>query len=68
MSGYTQAFDLLTGEQDYVVDSTRRVFDLLDQAGVHVIMRTPEDLAHEIPENRMKRLYRRPLRWLNAID
>jgi predicted esterase len=59
---------LLTGEQDYVVDSTRRVFDLLDQAGVHVIMRTPEDLAHEIPENRMKRLYRRPLRWLNAID
>jgi predicted esterase len=59
---------LLTGEQDYVVDSTRRVFDLLDQAGVHVIMRTPEDLAHEIPEDRMKRLYRRPLRWLNAID
>jgi predicted esterase len=59
---------LLTGEQDEVVDSTRRVFDLLDQAGVHVIMRTPEDLAHEIPENRMRRLYRRPLRWLNAID
>jgi hypothetical protein len=31
-------------------------------------MKTPEDLAHEIPENRMKMLYRRPLRWLNAID
>lgn len=59
---------LLTGEQDYVVDSTRRVFDLLDQAGVHVIMRTPEELAHEIPEDRMRLLYRRPLRWLNAID
>jgi predicted esterase len=59
---------LLTGEQDYVVDSTRRVFDLLDQAGVHVIMRTPEELAHEIPEDRMRLLYRRPLRWLNAVD
>jgi predicted esterase len=59
---------LLTGEQDGVVDATRRVFDILDQAGVHVIMRTPEDLAHEIPEDRMRRLYRRPLRWLNSID
>jgi predicted esterase len=59
---------LLTGEQDAVVDCTRRVFDILDQAGVHVIMRTPEDLAHEIPENRMRLLYRRPLRWLNSIQ
>jgi predicted esterase len=59
---------LLTGEQDEIVDSTRRVFDILDQAGVHVILRTPEDLAHEIPEDRMRLLYRRPLRWLNAID
>jgi len=58
---------LLTGEKDQVVDSTRRVFDLLDQAGVHVIMRTPEDLSHEIPEDRMRTLYRRPLRWLNSI-
>lgn len=58
---------LLTGEQDGVVDNTRRVFDILDQAGVHVIMRTPEDLAHEIPEDRMRRLYIRPLRWLNDI-
>jgi predicted esterase len=59
---------LLTGEQDAVVDCTRRVFDILDQAGVHVIMRTPEDLAHEIPENRMRKLYRRPLSWLNSIQ
>jgi predicted esterase len=59
---------LLTGEQDYVVDSTRRVFELLDQAGVHVILRTPDELAHEIPEDRMRLLYRRPLRWLNAVD
>jgi predicted esterase len=58
---------LLTGEQDGVVDNTRRVFDILDQAGVHVIMRTPEWLAHEIPEDRMRRLYNRPLRWLNDI-
>jgi predicted esterase len=59
---------LLTGEQDAVVDCTRRVFDILDQAGVHVIMRTPEDLAHEIPQSRMRMLYRRPLRWLNSIQ
>ncbi|HEX9295037.1 MAG TPA: alpha/beta hydrolase-fold protein [Polyangiaceae bacterium] len=59
---------LLTGERDEVVGQTRRVFDLLDQAGVHVILRTPEDLAHEIPEDRMRTLYRRPLRWLNAIE
>jgi predicted esterase len=59
---------LLTGERDEVVDSTRRVFDILDEAGVHVIMRTPEDLSHEIPEDRMRTLYRRPLRWLNSID
>lgn len=58
---------LITGEQDEVLDNTRRVFDLLDQAGVHVLIRTPDDLGHEIPEDRMRRLYRRPLRWLNAV-
>ena len=58
---------LLTGEQDGVVDNTRRVFDILDQAGVHVIMRTPEWLSHETPVDRMRRLYIRPLRWLNDI-
>jgi predicted esterase len=58
---------LLTGEQDGVIDNTRRVFDMLDQAGVHVIMRTPEWLAHETPVDRMRRLYIRPLRWLNDI-
>jgi predicted esterase len=58
---------LLTGEQDGVVDNTRRVFDILDQAGVHVIMRTPDWLAHETPVDRMRRLYVRPLRWLNDI-
>jgi predicted esterase len=59
---------LLTGEHDEVVGSTRRVFQLLDDAGVHVMMRIPEDLAHEIPEDRMRTLYRRPLRWLNGVD
>jgi predicted esterase len=59
---------LLTGERDEVVGSTRRVFQLLDDAGVHVMMRIPEDLAHEIPEDRMRTLYRRPLRWLNSVD
>lgn len=58
---------LLTGAQDEVVNSTRRVFDLLDDAGVHVILRTPNDLGHEVPETRMRELYRRPLRWLAAV-
>ena len=59
---------LLTGEHDEVVGCTRRVFQLLDDAGVHVMMKIPEDLAHEIPEDRMRTLYRRPLRWLNSTD
>jgi len=57
---------LLTGERDEVYNSTRRVFQLLDDAGVHVIMRIQLDLAHEIPEDRMRSLSRRPLRWLNT--
>jgi predicted esterase len=59
---------LLTGEHDEVVGETRRVFHLLDDAGVHVMLRIPEGLAHEIPEDRMRTLYRRPLRWLNAAN
>jgi predicted esterase len=58
---------LLTGDRDEAVDATRRVFDLLDEAGVHVLMRTPEGLAHEVPADKMRLLYRRPLRWLNAV-
>jgi predicted esterase len=58
---------LLTGQRDAVIEPTQKVFDLLDQAGVHVLMRTPEDLGHEVPGDRMRALYRRPLRWLNAV-
>jgi predicted esterase len=57
---------LLTGAQDEIVASSRKVFDLLDDAGVHVKMRTPPDLGHQIPEDRMRVLYRRALRWLNT--
>lgn len=55
---------LLTGGQDGVVDNSRRVFDTLDAARVHVILRTPDDLGHEVPEERMRELYHRPLKWL----
>lgn len=55
---------LLTGAQDEIVDSSRRVFDLLDRARVHVRLRVVDGLGHEIPEDRMVELYRRPLRWL----
>lgn len=57
---------LLTGERDVVVENTRRVFDVLDDAGVRVIVRTPADLGHEVPGDRMRELYERPLRWLAA--
>ncbi len=56
---------LMTGKLDGVAGATERVFHLLDEAGVHVMMRTPEDLGHEIPEARMRQLYVRPLQWLN---
>jgi predicted esterase len=56
---------LMTGGRDEVIGATRRVFDLLDEAGVHVIMRTPEELMHEVPADHMRHLYRRPLRWLS---
>ncbi len=55
---------LLTGSQDEVVDATRRVFDSLDRTGVHVMLRTPDDLGHDVPEARMRELYDRPLAWL----
>ena len=58
---------LLTGERDEVVEASRRVFDTLDATRVHVVLRTPDDLGHEVPERRMRELYDRPLRWLLGL-
>lgn len=57
---------LLTGEKDGVVENTRRVFGSIDKESVKVRMWTPEDIGHEVPEDRMRTFYRRPLRWLAA--
>jgi len=56
---------LMTGQLDNALGATERVFDILDAAGVHVMLRTPDDLGHEIPADRMRVLYQRPLTWLS---
>lgn len=55
---------LLTGEKDMVVDSTRRVHEHLLREQVKVRIWTPEDIGHEVPPDRMRTFYRKPLRWL----
>ncbi len=57
---------LLTGEKDMVVEPTRRVGKQLKDQGVRVMLSTPDDIGHEVPSDRMKQLYRRPLLWLTS--
>ncbi|MCC6646537.1 MAG: hypothetical protein IT374_13310 [Polyangiaceae bacterium] len=55
---------LLTGEKDGVVDNTRRVFASLEKERVKARIWTPDDIGHEVPEDRMRTFYRKPLLWL----
>jgi predicted esterase len=55
---------LLTGEKDMVVENTRRVHEHLLREQVKVRIWTPEDIGHEVPPDRMRTFYRKPLRWL----
>ena len=55
---------LLTGEKDMVVENTRRVHVHLLREQVKVRIWTPEDIGHEVPPDRMRTFYRKPLRWL----
>ncbi len=55
---------LLTGAKDMIVDSTRRVFQSIEDAHVHVRMWIPEDIGHEVPPDRMRLFYHKPLLWL----
>lgn len=55
---------LLTGEKDMVVDNTRRVFASLEKESVKARIWTPDDIGHEVPEDRMRTFYRKPLLWL----
>ncbi|MFO0658360.1 MAG: hypothetical protein U0165_00800 [Polyangiaceae bacterium] len=56
---------LLTGGLDMVAPNTKRVKGWVDEEKVKVKMWLPEDIGHEVPGDRMKEFYRRPLRWLN---
>jgi predicted esterase len=55
---------LFTGENDQVVENTRRVEEMLKDARIRVRMRIVPGLGHEVPADRMITNYRRPLRWL----
>jgi predicted esterase len=55
---------LLTGEKDGVVDNTRRVHETIERESIKVRIWTPEDIGHEVPGDRMRTFYRKPLRWL----
>lgn len=58
---------LLTGEKDGVVDNTRRVNESLEEEKVSVRLWTPNDIGHEVPADRMRTFYRKPLRWLMGL-
>lgn len=55
---------LLTGEKDGVVENTRRVYESIDREAVPVRIWTPNDIGHEVPADRMRTFYRKPLLWL----
>jgi predicted esterase len=57
---------LLTGENDQVVENTRRAGDMLKEAHIRVRVKIAPGLGHEVPADRMITNYRRPLRWLAA--
>lgn len=55
---------LLTGEKDEVVENTRRVHETIEREDVTVRIWTPAEIGHEVPADRMRTFYRKPLRWL----
>ncbi len=58
---------LLTGEKDQVVENTRRVHEQIEKEHVTVRIWTPADIGHEVPADRMRTFYRKPLRWLLGL-
>jgi predicted esterase len=57
---------LLTGETDEVAPNTLRVADILKDAKVTHKVRIAPGIGHEVPGERMRSMYRRPLAWLLA--
>ncbi len=61
-----RAVYLLTGESDEVAPNTQRVGDLLKDEKVQVKVKIAPGMGHEVPGERMRSTYRRPLAWLLA--
>ncbi|HSQ62536.1 MAG TPA: hypothetical protein VLM85_04955 [Polyangiaceae bacterium] len=61
-----RAVYLLTGESDEVAPNTQRVGELLKDEKVHVKVKIAPGMGHEVPAERMRSTYRRPLAWLLA--
>ncbi|HXN33105.1 MAG TPA: hypothetical protein VN894_14640 [Polyangiaceae bacterium] len=57
---------LFTGEDDQVVENTKRAGEMLKEAHIRVKVKIVPGLGHEVPADRMITNYRRPLRWLLA--
>jgi predicted esterase len=57
---------LLTGESDEVAPNTLRVADMLKDAKVQHRVHIAPGMGHEVPADRMRSTYRRPLAWLLA--
>jgi predicted esterase len=57
---------LFTGENDGVVENTRRAGEMLKTAHIRVKVKIAPGIGHEVPSDAMITNYRRPLRWLVA--
>ena len=57
---------LLTGETDEVAPNTLRVADILKETEIPHKVRIAPGMGHEVPGDRMRSTYRRPLAWLLA--
>lgn len=57
---------LLTGETDEVAPNTLRVADILKETKIPHKVRIAPGMGHEVPADRMRSTYRRPLAWLLA--
>jgi predicted esterase len=57
---------LLTGESDEVAPNTQRVADILRGERVRTKVKIAPGMGHEVPGERMRSTYRRPLAWLLA--
>jgi predicted esterase len=55
---------LLTGAKDGVAENTKRVHETITKEAIPVRLWIPSDIGHEVPPDRMRTFYRKPLQWL----